>query len=84
MPRSVVRLSAGRSGLSRAEQALCFLAGANSIFSSESGTMLTSAVPSPDYDADRTMLEALGLSMRPPFKPAGGEPLAKSEVTAAC
>ena len=68
MPASVVRLSAGRARLSLSEQALCFLAGANSIFSSDTGTMLTSAVPSPDYDADRDMLKLLGLKMRPPFK----------------
>ena len=68
MPKSVVRLSAGRDRLGLSEQALCFLAGANSIFSSETGSMLTSAVPSPDYDADRGMLELLGLKMRLPFK----------------
>ena len=45
MPRSVVRLSAGRARLSLAEQALCFLAGANSIFSSDTKSMLTRAVP---------------------------------------
>ena len=70
MPRSVVRLSAGRANLSASEQAMCFLAGANSIFSSENGHMLTLAVPSPDYDADKALLGALGLSMRPPFKDA--------------
>ena len=68
MPGSVVRLSAGRARLNVAEQALCFLAGANSIFSSETRSMLTKAVPSPDYDADRAMLEQLGLRMRPPFR----------------
>jgi len=68
MPKAVVRLSAGRARLSVAEQALCFLAGANSIFSSETRSMLTQAVPSPDYNADRAMLELLGLRMRPPFK----------------
>ena len=68
MPRSVVRLSAGRARLSLAEQALCFLAGANSIFSSDTKSMLTRAVPSPDYDADRAMLDLLGLRMRPPFE----------------
>jgi biotin synthase len=68
MPASMVRLSAGRAALSEWQQALCFLAGANSIFSSETGTMLTKAVPSPDYDADRELLARLGLTMRPPFK----------------
>lgn len=72
MPASVVRLSAGRSKLSATEQAFCFLAGANSIFSSETGTMLTSAVASPDYDADRALLEMLGLRPRKPFAEAQG------------
>jgi biotin synthase len=35
MPKSVVRLSAGRNEMSIAEQALCFMAGANSIFAGE-------------------------------------------------
>jgi biotin synthase len=73
MPRSVVRLSAGRARLSTAEQALCFLAGANSIFSSDTQTMLTKAVPSPGYEADREMLSRLGLTMRAPFR----EPLSE-------
>jgi biotin synthase len=68
MPRSVVRLSAGRAKMSVSDQALCFMAGANSIFSSDDNRMLTRAVPSPDYDADREMLSVLGLKMRPPFK----------------
>ena len=68
MPRSVVRLSAGRAKMSISDQALCFMAGANSIFSSDDNRMLTRAVPSPDYDADREMLDVLGLKMRPPFK----------------
>jgi biotin synthase len=68
MPRAVVRLSAGRARLSLAEQALCFLAGANSIFSSDTKSMLTRAVPSPDFDADRAMLDLLGLRMRAPFE----------------
>jgi biotin synthase len=68
MPASVVRLSAGRSRLSVAEQALCFLAGANSVFSSETQTMLTKAVASPGYDEDLAMLGRLGLTLRPPFK----------------
>ncbi len=68
MPRAMVRLSAGRSELSEWQQALCFMAGAGSIFSSETGTMLTRAVPSPDYDADKEMFSKLGLTMRAPFK----------------
>ena len=67
MPRSVVRLSAGRAKMSAAEQALCFMAGANSIFSSETKQMLTKAVDCPDYEADRALLDTLGLTMRAPF-----------------
>ena len=67
MPQSDVRLTAGRARLSVVEQTLCYLAGANSIFSSETHTMLTKAVPSPGYAADQAMLELLGLKMREPF-----------------
>jgi biotin synthase len=68
MPGSVVRLSAGRANMSFSDQALCFMAGANSIFSSENKIMLTKAVASPDYDADRAMLDVMGLRLRAPFK----------------
>jgi biotin synthase len=68
MPRAVVRLSAGRAKLSDSDQALCFMAGANSFFSSESKVMLTSAVPSPAYDQDKALLGRLGMTMRAPFK----------------
>ncbi|MBH8563130.1 biotin synthase BioB [Nostoc sp. CENA67] len=66
MPVSDVRLSAGRARLSQVEQALCFMAGANSIFSSDDNKMLTVTTPCPDYNADREMLNLLGLEMRPP------------------
>ncbi len=49
MPQSYVRLSAGRSDMSDAVQALCFLAGANSIFVGE--TLLTAENPEEDVDA---------------------------------
>lgn len=68
MPKSDVRLTAGRVKLDPTAQALCFLAGANSIFSSETEFMLTKAVPSPSYDADRALLDALGMTMRAPFQ----------------
>ena len=67
LPGSDVRLSAGRQEMSDEMQSLCFLAGANSIFSSETGSMLTKAVPSPSYDADKVLLDALGMTMRAPF-----------------
>lgn len=57
MPDSVVRLSAGRETMSRELQALCFLAGAGSIFVGEE--LLTT--PNPDRDADFDMFKALGL-----------------------
>lgn len=58
MPKSTVRLSAGREGMSRELQALCFLAGAGSIFVGEE--LLTT--PNPDLSADTGMLDALGLT----------------------
>jgi len=57
MPRSYVRLSAGRADFSDELQALCFAAGANSIFYGE--RLLTAA--NPDGDEDRALLERLGL-----------------------
>ncbi|PNJ90962.1 biotin synthase BioB [Cylindrospermopsis raciborskii C04] len=68
MPTSDVRLSAGRARLSPVEQSLCFMAGANSIFSSDDQKMLTVTTPCPDYDTDGEMLKLLGLQMRPPSK----------------
>lgn len=57
MPRAWVRLSAGRRELGDAGQALCFVAGANSIFYGEK--LLTTG--NPDVEADRLLLERLGL-----------------------
>lgn len=57
MPRSYVRLSAGRSDMSDEMQALCFLAGANSIFYGE--RLLTTG--NPECDHDRNLFERLGL-----------------------
>lgn len=72
MPASVVRLSAGRHLMSFSDQALCFLAGANSIFSSERNIMLTEAVPCADHRSDRAMLATMGL--RPKALEDGAEP----------
>jgi biotin synthase len=58
MPRSVVRLSAGREDMSEETQALCFLAGANSIFYGPK--LLTT--PNPGRDRDRELMDKLGLS----------------------
>jgi len=62
MPRSVVRLSAGREDMSEETQALCFLAGANSIFYGPK--LLTT--PNPGRDRDRDLMERLGLSPMEP------------------
>lgn len=80
MPKADVRLTAGRAKLSATDQALCFMAGANSIFSSETEFMLTKAVPSPSYSADQALLETLGLKPREPFK--HGHQVAPQEVCA--
>ena len=57
MPRSYVRLSAGRQEMGEAVQALCFLAGANSIFHGEK--LLTTG--NPEAAADRALMDKLGL-----------------------
>ncbi|RRQ23094.1 biotin synthase BioB [Thiohalobacter thiocyanaticus] len=57
MPKSHVRLSAGREAMDESLQALCFLAGANSIFYGEK--LLTTG--NPDADQDRRLFERLGL-----------------------
>ena len=59
MPSSQVRLSAGRLSLSDEAQALCFLAGANSIFMGEK--LLTT--PNPEANQDRRLFEKLGMSL---------------------
>jgi len=61
MPKSVVRLSAGREEMSDETQALCFLAGANSIFYGPK--LLTT--PNPAADHDRALMERLGLRPMP-------------------
>jgi len=58
MPRSVVRLSAGRTAMDEATQALCFFAGANSIFYGEK--LLTTG--NPEVQRDDALLAALGLN----------------------
>jgi biotin synthase len=83
VPLSDVRLTAGRARLSQVEQAFCFLAGANSIFSSETQTMLTKAVPSPSYDADKQLLDLLGLTAREPFQSCPNPRAADLAATAA-
>ena len=72
MPASVVRLSAGRTAMSEELQALCFLAGANSIFYGD--TLLTT--PNPDENLDQDLFLKLGIV-------ANGEQLAESGDNAA-
>lgn len=64
MPGTMVRLSAGRNDMSVAEQALCFMAGANSIFAGDK--LLTT--PNPSFDEDNVMFQLLGLKPRESFK----------------
>lgn len=63
MPRSRVRLSAGRLSLSKEAQTLAFLAGANSIFTGD--VLLTTANPA--FDEDKALLEKLGVVAKQPF-----------------
>jgi biotin synthase len=58
MPRAWIRLSAGRREMSEEAQALCFLAGANSLFSGED--LLTT--PNAEPGSDQVLLEKLGLA----------------------
>jgi biotin synthase len=64
MPKSVVRLSAGRNEMTTLEQAFCFMAGANSIFAGDK--LLTT--PNPAFTEDMAMFELLGLKTREAFK----------------
>lgn len=58
MPKSMVRLSAGRVRFSQSEQAMCFLAGANSIFTGDK--LLTT--PNNEFTDDQQMFDLLGKS----------------------
>ena len=71
MPSSVVRLSAGRIEMTEVEQAWCFMAGANSIFTGERETLLVT--PNPGVTEDMQMFENLGLI-----------PMVKQETTQTC
>ena len=63
MPETQVRLSAGRTNMTREGQAMCFFAGANSIFAGDK--LLTT--PNPDVEDDMKMFELLGLKPQKPF-----------------
>ncbi len=64
MPKTQVRLSAGRVRMSMEEQALCFMAGANSIFAGDK--LLTT--PNPEEDQDKVLFQTLNLKPRKAFK----------------
>jgi biotin synthase len=64
MPKAMVRLSAGREMMTTEQQALCFMAGANSIFSGDK--LLTT--PNPSFDEDKQMFSLLGLKPRVAYK----------------
>ncbi|TDI69625.1 MAG: biotin synthase BioB [Bacteroidetes bacterium] len=64
MPKAMVRLSAGRVRMNTEEQALCFLAGANSIFAGDK--LLTT--PNPTVESDQELFQRLDLRPRPAFK----------------
>jgi biotin synthase len=74
MPRTMVRLSAGRLSFSDAEQYMMFQAGANSIFNGDK--LLTT--DNPEFDADQALFQKLGLSGKPAHK---GPRLAPTEAT---
>lgn len=76
MPKAMVRLSAGRTNMSVAEQALCFMAGANSIFAGDK--LLTT--PNPSFDEDNAMFQLLGLKPREAFKAEKSQTLAEAVV----
>lgn len=63
-PKSVVRLSAGRTQMSKEGQALCFMAGAGSIFAGDK--LLTT--PNPEFNEDKELFDILGLQPKAPFK----------------
>ncbi|MFT6715940.1 MAG: biotin synthase [Saprospiraceae bacterium] len=75
MPRSAVRLSAGRLELTDEGQAFCFMAGANSIFAGE--TLLTT--PNPEFDNDMMLFKTLGLESKKAFAD-GAQPKSKTDT----
>ncbi|MEM8931995.1 MAG: biotin synthase BioB [Acidobacteriota bacterium] len=78
LPTSRVRLSAGRTAMSDETQALCFLAGANSIFAGDK--LLTT--PNPGEDRDRALLDRLGMTPEPAVDGSTMSPNADESVAA--
>ncbi len=80
LPNTTVRLSAGRTEMSKEGQAFCFLAGAGSIFAGDK--LLTT--PNPDVNEDMELFNTLGLiPMKPYAKGAQPTPVAPEEMTPA-
>jgi biotin synthase len=79
LPRTAVRLSAGRKEFPVSAQALMFLAGANSIFTGDQ--LLTTANPA--FDEDNAMFKLLGLEGKPPHAPARKTPYKLDELLTA-
>lgn len=73
-PKSVVRLSAGRTKMNMEGQALCFMAGASSIFAGDK--LLTT--PNPDFNEDKEMFDILGLIPKQSFAD-GEKPVSKPD-----
>ena len=73
-PESIVRLSAGRTAMSKEGQALCFLAGASSVFAGDK--LLTT--PNPEFNEDKELFEQLGLVPKAPFQD-GEKPITKED-----
>ena len=63
-PESIIRLSAGRTQMSKEAQALCFFAGASSIFAGDK--LLTT--PNPAFNEDKELFDILGLTPKAPFQ----------------
>ena len=64
LPKAIIRLAAGRISLSESEQAMCFMAGANAVFTGEK--MLTTACSG--WDEDKAMLQKWGLKGMEAFR----------------
>ena len=71
-PQSIIRLSAGRTEMSQEGQALCFMAGASSIFAGDK--LLTT--PNPEFNEDADLFKILGLTPKAPFQD-GAQPETK-------
>mmetsp|Transcript_3909 Transcript_3909/g.5435 ORF Transcript_3909/g.5435 Transcript_3909/m.5435 type:complete len:418 (+) Transcript_3909:50-1303(+) len=76
MPKTMVRLSAGRLSFSEAEQAMMFMAGANSIFNGDK--LLTT--PNPEFNEDTALFEKLGLMGKPAHKKPLESPYAENNI----